>query len=72
MGPSIIFQEAKVLALSGSCLIADCVKIKKSSISLDQVLSVTKWADLKSADSVDKVKSISLLQKRPQIEVKEY
>ncbi len=65
LGPSIVFPEEKVVALSGSTQSADIFKLRKDSLFQDHDIPVPKWASLKGADSVDSLNALTVPETNP-------
>jgi hypothetical protein len=59
LGPSIVFPEEKILALSGSGPVAECFKILKDSLFNDHEIGVPRWNALKGAETKEDVQNLT-------------
>jgi hypothetical protein len=65
IGPSIMFPEEKIVALSGFGNNADTFKLRKDPLFQDHDIPVPKWASLKGADSADSLQALTVPEANP-------
>ncbi len=65
LGPSTVFPDEKLVALSGADSTADIFKLCKDSLFQDRDIPVPKWASLKGADSVKSLEALVVPDTNP-------
>ena len=65
LGPSIVFPEEKVVALSGPDKTASNFKLRKDTLFQDHDIAVPKWASLKGVDSLETLETLTVPDANP-------